>query len=177
MNNERNSKPTEKLTVAGIAAVIVVGVFVVCVILILAKSLFPSNTDSVPDGVYTGTAKASTVTTTTNADALVESTPDSTSDSTLDSLLDSDADSASDSSYDDSSAADDSTSDSSEADGETATLNQTAYLRSSNDENSDPLLSISAGETVTVVERPSDSEYVHVTYGSYDGWVWNGYLD
>jgi uncharacterized protein YgiM (DUF1202 family) len=75
------------------------------------------------------------------------------------------------------SSADSDTDDSTASDGETATLNQTAYLRSDNDENSDPIISISGGETVTVVERPSDSEYVHVTYGSYDGWVWNGYLD
>ena len=33
-----------------------------------------------------------------------------------------------------------------------------------------------AGEQVTVIDAPAGSEYVHVRYYDYDGWVWNGYL-
>lgn len=161
--NERNSKPTEKLTVAGIAAVIVVGVFVVCVILILAKSLFPSNNDSTPEGVYTGTK---------SSQADVQSKAESKADSSVAEIVDS----AVTDSQSDSSAVDSQAGTSSVAEGETATLTQTAYLRAANDENSEPILSISGGETVTVIERPADSEYVHVQYLTYDGWVWNGYL-
>jgi uncharacterized protein YgiM (DUF1202 family) len=159
--NEKNYKPAEKLTVAGIAAVIVVGVFVVCVILILAKSLFPSNNDSTPEGVYTGTKTSQN-----DVQSKAEITDESSVAEIVESAVDSSADAEADSQEDTESV----------ADGETATLTQTAYLRSSNDENADPILSISAGETVTVVERPSDSEYVHVQYLTYDGWVWNGYL-
>lgn len=161
--NEKNSKPAEKLTVAGIAAVVVVGVFVVCVILILAKSLFPSNNDSTPDGVYTGT-KSSQAEVQSKAETQkdTESKAPEPTESVVDSALDSEADSLGETS--------------SVAEGETATLTQTAYLRSANDENAEPILSINGGETVTVLERPADSEYVHVQYLTYDGWVWNGYL-
>lgn len=158
--NEKNG--SEKITVAGIAAVIVVGVFVICVILILAKSLFPSNDSSVPDGIYTNTLSAS-------SEAPKEDTSSKEEEPDEESKAD-DTSSFVSETPDSSSAAD------SAASGETATLNQTAYLRSANDENSDPILSISAGEQVTVIERPSGTEYVHVNYNGYDGWVWNGYL-
>ena len=159
-NYENNSKPSERLTVAGIAAVIVVGVFVVCVILILAKSLFPSNDESVPKGVYTGTKAALTTTSPKKTEP-----KDDSSIAELPIIDESEAQTDSSSLSDDSAAS-----------GETAYLTQTAYLRSANDENSEPILSISEGETVTVIERPADSEYVHVTYYDYDGWVWYGYL-
>ncbi|MCD8095386.1 MAG: SH3 domain-containing protein [Ruminococcus sp.] len=169
--DEKNNRPTERLTVAGIAAVIVVGVFVVCVILILAKSLFPSNDSSVPDGIYTGTktesssvAEATSSDDVSSEDASIDSATDSATDSSLDSVADSTADSV-----------EDSTSDST-ADGETATLLETAYLRSANSSDAEPILSISAGETVTVLDRPSDSEYVNVSYYGTEGWVWYGYL-
>jgi uncharacterized protein YgiM (DUF1202 family) len=164
--NDRDSS-SEKITVAGIAAVIVVAVFVICVILILAKSLFPSNTDSTPEGVYTGTKSSQT-------DA-PESKADSSVAEVVDSIID-ESQAEFDSETDTDSATDSDTETTSVADGETAYLTQTAYLRSANDANSDPILSISSGETVTVLERPSDSEYVHVSYNGYDGWVWNGYL-
>lgn len=162
MSNEKNYKPTEKLTVAGIAAVIVVGVFVVCVILILAKSLFPSNNDSTPEGVYTGTKSSQAQVVTSKPDKKDESSAADADTSTA-------AESTADSQAEESSSATEST-------GETATLTQTAYLRASNDQNSDPILSINGGETVTIIERPSDSEYVHVSYYDYEGWIWNGYL-
>ncbi len=173
--NENNSKPTERLTVAGIAAVVVVGVFVVCVILILAKSLFPSNDDSVADGIYTGTKSDSS-----SVAEAVESETDTNSVVIVDeddAVIDSQESTESTDGTEDSEASTESdTSTESVTDGETATLLQTAYLRESNDANSDPLLSINAGETVTIIESPSDSEYVHVSYYTYDGWVWYGYL-
>lgn len=162
--SEKNYKPAEKLTVAGIAAVIVVGVFVVCVILILAKSLFPSNNDSAPEGVYTGTKSSQN-------DAQKKTTSKKEESSVADIV-----DSAMEDSQAEDSLTDSQAETSSAAEGESAVLNQTAYLRSANDENAEPILSISGGETVTVIERPADSEYVHVQYLTYDGWVWNGYL-
>lgn len=164
--NDNNSRSGEKLTVAGIAAIIVVGVFVVCLILILARSLFPSNKRKVPDGEYTGTTPAQTQKITETKPAIV----DNDSQIVID-LDDSSTDSSTSPSNDSEAMSTDSA-----AQGETSILNQTAYLRSSNDENSDPLLSISAGEEVTVIERPADSEYVKVSYYGTEGWVWNGYL-
>lgn len=162
--NERNSRPAERLTVAGIAAVVVVGVFVICVILILAKSLFPSNDDSTVDSAYTSTTSSSV------------SAPDTESKAADDNTA------YFDSSADDASITDDSESETESAasvesadSGTTATLTQTAYLRSGNDENSDPILSISSGETVTVLGT-DDTEYVHVSYYGTEGYVWYGYL-
>lgn len=163
--DQRKSDSSEKITVAGIAAVIVVGVFVICVILILAKSLFPSNDSSVPDGIYTNTLSSA-----------AEPPADDTSKDAEPTDESSQPQPETVSSYE-TSAADSVSSDTdSTAQGETAYLTQTAYLRSANDENSDPILSISSGEEVIVLERPADSEYVHVNYNGYDGWVWYGYL-
>jgi hypothetical protein len=58
--NDKNARSSDRLTVAGFAAVIVVGVFVVCVILILAKSLFPSNEPEVTKEVDTATITSTT---------------------------------------------------------------------------------------------------------------------
>ena len=158
--NEKNARSSDRLTVAGFAAVIVVGVFVVCVILILAKSLFPSNEPEVKGEVNTATigeTSAPEVTAppeTSSVPAIVEeSKPDSSSE--------------------DSSSGDDSSHE--EKAGEMMYLSQTAYLRSAGNENAEPLLSIMAGEQVEVIESNAEG-YVHVKYYTYDGWVWNEYL-
>ena len=166
--DKRNSRPSDRLTVAGLAAVIVVGVFVVCVILILAKSLFPSNKPEVTEEIYTGTKGSETA-----APAVTADPSSQTPEVAADSMITSDVSLPDTESTSDLSSADDS---SSQLDGETATLSQTAYLRASGDENADPLLSIAAGEQVTIIDQPAGSEYVHVKYYDYDGWVWNGYL-
>lgn len=67
-------------------------------------------------------------------------------------------------------------SDESVADGETAILNQTAYLRSTGDMEGEPIFSIDAGEEVTVLERPAGSEYVKVSYYGTEGWIYYEYL-
>ena len=158
--NEKNARSSDRLTVAGFAAVIVVGVFVVCVILILAKSLFPSNEPEVSGEVNTATigeTSAPEVTAppeTSSVPAIVEeSKPDSSSE--------------------ESSSGDESSHE--EKAGEMMYLSQTAYLRSAGNENAEPLLSIMAGEQVEVIESNAEG-YVHVKYYTYDGWVWNEYL-
>lgn len=165
--NEKDARPAEKLTIAGIAAIIVVGVFVVCVILILAKSLFPSNDNSVPDGEYTGTKSAEKVTTTLPKEVV----PDAADSEVVIDLNESKTD-------DEQTESEAETEESTEsvADGETAVLNQTAYLRSSGDMEGEPIFSIDAGEEVTVLERPAGSEYVKVSYYGTEGWIYYEYL-
>ena len=164
--NEKDARPAEKLTIAGIAAIIVVGVFVVCVILILAKSLFPSNDNSVPDGEYTGTKPAENVTTTLPKEAVTDAADSEVvidlNESRAEEQTESEAETAE--------------SDESVADGETAILNQTAYLRSTGDMEGEPIFSIDAGEEVTVLERPAGSEYVKVSYYGTEGWIYYEYL-
>lgn len=163
--DERNNRPAERLTLAGIAAIIVVGVFVVCVILILAKSLFPSNEKDVGNDVYTGTKSPSS--------SASESLPAEDESSDEGGQIISESEAAAESAAD-SSEADLNTS--SVVSGEIAYLTQTAYLRAAGNENAEPLLSVAAGEEVTILDRPADSEYVHVNYIGYDGYIWYGYL-
>ena len=167
--NDRSSGPAERITLAGIAAIIVVGVFVMCVVLILAKSLFPSNDSTVTEGVFTGTKSSS------SSVAAVDSKTEEDSSSEGGKIVDESAAAteSTDTPDADSSSEDDT---SSVVLGETAYLTQTAYLRSSGDENAEPILSIAAGEEVTVIDRPAGSEYVHINYIGYDGYVWYGYL-
>ena len=162
--NEKNARSSDRLTVAGFAAVIVVGVFVVCVILILAKSLFPSNEPEVTKEVDTATITSTT--------APKETAPPTETTSAAPKIVD--ESSAASASSDSSSTADDSSSREEKA-GQMMYLSQTAYLRSAGNENAEPLLSIMAGEQVEVIESNADG-YVHVKYYTYDGWVWNEYL-
>ena len=166
--DKKNTRSSDRLTVAGLAAVIVVGVFVVCVILILAKSLFPSNKPEVTEEIYTGTKSSETSAPVIASDPSSQLTAGVTESGVMSDISAPDTESSVDLSSADESG--------SELDGETATLSQTAYLRSSDDENAEPLLSIAAGEQVTIIDQPAGSEYVHVRYYDYDGWVWNGYL-
>ena len=159
--NERDARPAERITVAGIAAIVVVAVFVVCVVLILAKSLFPSNDNSVPDGEYTGTKPAQT-TTVAEPEQVI---PDTTSSEEVEVDLNT-------SGLDDSSEGEDD----SVAEGEVAYLTQTAYLRAYGDENADIYFSINGGESVTVLERDPNSEHVKVDYYGTEGYIWYGYL-
>lgn len=139
----------------------------VCVVLILAKSLFPSNDSNVTDEVFTGTKGSSS----SVAQTVSETSEDSSSEGGK--IIDESAASLDSASVSDSSSHDDT---SSVVSGEVAYLTQTAYLRSAGDENADPILSIAAGEEVTVIDRPAGSEYVHINYIGYDGYVWYGYL-
>lgn len=165
--DERNTRPAERLTLAGIAAIIVVGVFVVCVILVLAKSLFPSNDKELGNDVNTDTRPP----TSSVADVSVPSDDESSKGG---DIVDESSQTASVPEV----SAPDSTADSSSvASGEVAYLSQTAYLRAAGDENAEPLLSVSAGEEVTILDRPAGSEYVHVNYIGYDGYIWYGYLN
>lgn len=160
--NEKNARSSDRLTVAGFAAVIVVGVFVVCVILILAKSLFPSNEPEVTQEVDTATITETT--------APVETAPADTSSAVkiVDESSSADSSSAADSSSGDSSSMEDKT-------GQVMFLNQTAYVRASGDENSEAIFSLNAGEQVEVLETNANG-YVHIKYFSYEGWIWHEYL-
>lgn len=179
MSSFDEKRPGERLTVAGIAAVIVVAVFVVCVILILSKSLFPSNSAEVPEDVYTGTksAESSSVAqeddSSSKAAVIVDDSGNTVSASGEDESIPNPY-------YTDSSAPDMSTSSvpspsESMAAGAVKTLSQTAYLRSQGNENGTPLLSVSAGEQVTLLGGDV-GEYVHVSYYGTEGYIWNGYL-
>ena len=54
-NNKNNVSRKASGITASVVAIIVVGIFVLCVILLLAKGLFASNSSEVPKGINTAT--------------------------------------------------------------------------------------------------------------------------
>ena len=54
-NNKNNVSRKASGNTASVVAIIVVGIFVLCVILLLAKGLFASNSSEVPKGINTAT--------------------------------------------------------------------------------------------------------------------------
>ena len=54
-NNKNNVSHKASGNTASVVAIIVVGIFVLCVILLLAKGLFASNSSEVPKGINTAT--------------------------------------------------------------------------------------------------------------------------
>ena len=57
MNEQKNNTASQKTSggAASVVAIIVVGIFVLCVIVLLAKGLFASNSAEVPEGINTAT--------------------------------------------------------------------------------------------------------------------------
>lgn len=54
MDNEKNNSP-ETRPAAGIASVVVAGIFVICMVFIIGKVVFASNSENVPAGLDTAT--------------------------------------------------------------------------------------------------------------------------
>lgn len=161
----------------GVAAVIVVGIFVICVIIVLAKGLFKSNSSSVPDGVYTGTiAPEMSVAQTVTSEDNKESGADPSSTDSTDSKSDSEASSQA---AEDSKAEDSSGSSAAEAQGDKAYVTEYAYLRTEPDQNAQQIVCMSPNIEVTVLERGIDG-YCKVTFmnvdGQLTGYVYEGYL-
>ena len=159
----------------GVAAVIVVGIFVICVIIVLAKGLFKSNSSSVPDGVYTGTiAPETSIAQDVTSEDKKESGADSSSTDSADSKSDSEASSqaAEDSKAEDSGSE-------AEVEGDKAYVTEYAYLRTEPDQNAQQIVCMSPNIEVTVLERGIDG-YFKVTFmnvdGQLTGYVYEGYL-
>ena len=143
---------------------IVIGIFVVCLVVFMAKGMFSSNSDDIPIGIDTATSN-------TAKDAPVPAKADSKADSQAKK-----DESATDSKADDSSEADES----SEADSEeTAIVNQYAYLHKEPDKDAENIVCMSPNIEVTVLEK-LDNGYWKVTFMNIDGqktgYVWSEYL-
>ena len=175
MNDNGNNKKTspQANNIMGIAAVIVVGIFVICVIVVLGKGLFTSNSTKVPDGIYTGTLSPEI------SQPSDDSIPDSVSDESSDSQTD-DSSSLADSSDSDSSETSSSeTESSSQAEGETAYITEYAYLRTEPNQDAEQIICMSPGLEVTVLEKGFDG-YCKMTFMNFgtplEGYVYEGYL-
>lgn len=175
-NKNGNKKPAVKTAnLMSVAAIIVIGVFVMCIIFVLAKGLFKSNSSTVPVGLYTGTISPET-----SAPA-AETTTESTADSQTDSQQSADSsqtdsqpageDSMSSDSVDDSSAA--------EVPEEKAYVTEYAYLRTQPNQDAEQIVCMSPNIEVTVLQRDIDG-YCLITFmnidGQLTGYVYEGYL-
>lgn len=184
-NGNKNGDKKDALrsgNIMSVAAIIVVGVFVLCVIFVLAKGLFKSNSSSVPDGLYTGTvspemsaaqteayAESKTDSETGNHDSGADENSSQT-DSQSGGTDDSEA-SVSSESTDESSIA--------EAQEEKAYITEYAYLRTEPNKDAEQIVCMSPNIEVTVLERDIDG-YCLITFmnidGQLTGYVYEGYL-
>lgn len=173
--NNKSSSPQAN-NIMGIAAIIVVGIFVICVIVVLAKGLFASNSSKVPDGLYTGTlsSELSSPDVPANTSADNSSQPDV---SAADSSAEPSDSSAEESSQTDESSQDDSST--AEVTGEKAYITEYAYLRTEPSQDGEQIICMSPNLEVTVLERGFDG-YCKVTFMNFDtpleGYVYEGYL-
>lgn len=182
-NKNDNNKPSSSQAnnIMGIAAIIVVGIFVICVIVVLAKGLFASNSAKVPDGLYTGTLSSNV---SAPDEHITESSADSSQSDTSaadSSTGDTDSSAADSSSQEESSQDESSQDDSSTAEvtGEKAYITEYAYLRTEPSQDGEQIICMSPNLEVTVLERGFDG-YCKVTFMNFDtpleGYVYEGYL-
>lgn len=145
---------------AGIIAIIVVGIFMLCVIFLIAKGLFSSNSSEVPSGLNTATLNTNTELTT----ALPESTAETVSTQvTPESQTSSEASSET----------------AQEGSGETMYVLEYAYLHVSPDNESENIICLSPGVVVTILGQ-EENGYVKISFQNIDGpmsgYVYKDYL-
>ena len=143
---------------AGVIAIVVVGIFMLCVIFLIAKGLFSSNSSEVPNGLNTATLNTNTDV--TAAPAQTEATGTTPA-------------SDSDGSQDASSGADD------QPQGDLMYVLEYAYLHVTPDNESENIICLSPGCQVTA-QGQEDNGYVKVTFQNIDGpltgYVYKDYL-
>ncbi len=143
---------------AGVIAIVVVGIFMLCVIFLIAKGLFSSNSSEVPNGLNTATLNTNTDVTAAPAQTeATGTTPASDSDGGQDA----------------SSEADD------QPQGDLMYVLEYAYLHVTPDNESENIICLSPGCQVTA-QGQEDNGYVKVTFQNVDGpltgYVYKDYL-
>lgn len=159
MDNKTNKKPSVSNGTTGVIAIVVVGIFVLCVIVLLAKGIFTSNSAKVPDGLDTATINTNT---SSAADIIESSSVDASAESSADS-----------SSLSESSTADSEDSSKAEPMG-TMYVTEYSYLHVAPDKDAENIVCMSPGVEVTVLEY-EDNGYVKITFQNIDGPL-TGYL-
>ncbi len=149
-NNNKKKFSFQSNNAMGIAAIVVVGIFIICVIWLLATALFPSNNGKVDSGLYTGTQSPE------SSVAAKDSSKADANDNDKDKDSKSDDTSSDDTSADSSeSKAEDESSitDSSEADGDKAYVTKYEYLVTEPSEDAEHIVCMSPNFEVTVLEK------------------------
>lgn len=164
--NKKKAKLSVSNNTASVIAIIVVGVFVLCVIFLLARGLFTSNSKNVPAGIDTAT-----INTDTNTKKMDNSAVQADN-----SIADSSTDSSESSSESESS----SLSDSSQIEEhEKMYVTEYAYLHTAPANDAENIVCMSPGVEVTVLNY-EDNGYVKITFQNIDGpltgYIYKDYL-
>lgn len=170
MNEQKNNTASQKTSggAASVVAIIVVGIFVLCVIVLLAKGLFASNSAEVPEGINTATINT-----------------DETAPVYDDSAAEADTSVTDESSYLDESgiAAESEPDESDDSEGEQVLavmyVTEYAYLHVAPDNEAENIVCMSPGVEVNVLEY-EDNGYVKITFMNIDGpltgYIYGSYL-
>lgn len=161
MDNEK------KVRSVGVASVVVAGIFVVCMVFIIGKVVFASNSAETPDGLNTATINTNVTEpkVTKNNKPATEAPADNNESGALAVSGESSADTAS-------SAAED-TSSASEEHG-IKYITEYAYLHTQPSNDAENIVCMTPGVSVTVLGY-EDNGYVKVTFASSDGQL-TGYI-
>ncbi len=170
MNEQKNNTASQKTSggAASVVAIIVVGIFVLCVIVLLAKGLFASNSAEVPEGINTATINT-----------------DETAPVYDESAAEADTSVTDESSYLDESgiAAESEPDESDDSEGEQVLavmyVTEYAYLHVAPDNEAENIVCMSPGVEVNVLEY-EDNGYVKITFMNIDGpltgYIYGSYL-
>ncbi len=156
--SEKNRKPAATSGTAGVIAIVVVGIFMLCTIFLIAKGLFSSNSKEVPDGVNTGTINTDVSVPVNSTEPVTEVTEQKPADQSQTETAESAAD---------------------EPQGEQMYVLDYAYLHVSPDNDSENIICMSPGVQVTLLGEESNG-YVKITFQNVDGpltgYVYKDYL-
>jgi len=153
-NNKNNVSRKASGNTASVVAIIVVGIFVLCVILLLAKGLFASNSSEVPKGINTATINTN--------ESVAEP---------VNSAAPADTSVSDNSSVDESGAVTDVL--------EVMYVTEYAYLHVAPDNDAENIVCMSPGVQVNVLEY-EDNGYVKINFMNIDGpltgYIYKDYL-
>lgn len=171
LNKSAGHKKVNASSPAGIAAIIVVGIFVLCVILVLAKGLFTSNGNEVPSNLNTATVTQSAVATKTTTTTTTKKAANASADTSTGSSVDSSSANSSSTSSGDSS-----------SEGEVLKVmyvTEYAYLHVSPSNTAENIVCMSPGVKVNVLNYESNG-YVKINFQNIDGpltgYIYKSYL-
>ena len=163
-NRNKKSSPASSSGTAGVVAIIVVGVFVLCVIFILAKGLFTSNSAKVPEGLDTATIN-------TNESSMAEVIDESKAEDANTTV--SGTDSNTESGVVSDSQAGDVSSSNTDSLG-VMYITEYAYLHTEPSNDAENIVCMSPGVEVNVLQY-EDNGYVKITFMNIDGQL-TGYI-
>ena len=175
VNNRNRNQSNSSSKPVKASGIVVLTVLAVCIVFFVARGLFSSNSDEIPEGYYTGTINTAQ---TTVAPAQPASTTAKASDKKAD---DKKAEDKNDSKADENaeSEAEESTVDNSSAKvGDTLYVTEESMIHSTPAQDGEVMVYATPNQQVTLLEKGDEYWKVSFQYDgeTYEGYLWNGYL-